>query len=740
MFSLLLKSSSAFKIHQVSIMQESSRNDIFRRMVKSMHVEPEILDALTEHQKAVLFSAIRLEQIERYNKWDADQELMSKNSQTNESENNDKSNGKQSKRHVNYLCGSDGKLIVTTAAAPDYDRTNYSDYGSPRSTDATSKPIVVIREFEPNYNQSESSSPKTTAEKCIFTTNVTLPTTTVTSFVNSNSPTTSSTILSSSTANTIITYKSDKQCSENSIRLIQPNVYQRQFDSSVSESYDSSSCTCDSSSYTNSSATSTMNSSASISSKTTNSSISDPLIIIPNYPSSSLNVDHKSNQSSTDVFLLSPRPFIKIIISINIQNNQTNRTSGHHISIITSSIRDDHSILKKSSDSIIIASPSSQRNNNLPKIQFTSNSYPPHHVHYDIDNNNIIRQEVDEDEITINNDNILHVYNNKLNNTTVIVTASPYNNTSNIDKTIKLYDSSISSNNGSSASSYTDIFHCDLREQTNNYLQINNDDDFSTKISNNFKNNFENKIYEQKNTSTDIRGDYHQDSDVSISDVIPYSPSVKTLKRFILSRSPASSPSITTPAITSPLSMINYSMNEKITSPKLIHPTNSSLSRSRFSRISLLTNNHKIKQQDHDFLTSFCLPTMSPTDEVCRSTTSSLPYSQLATNFSRQNETQQIQQITPFSSYQQQQRTTPSSSYFIQDNSTSKVRQISIDEDDGGTGMLFNGSTSSFYFEKLCISQKFSVCLIKFNVEEHRFSTLTTYHTHLSFIQTIKNM
>lgn len=35
-----------------------------------------------------------------------------------------KSNNNQSKKRVNYLCGPDGKLIVTTALAPDYDRTN----------------------------------------------------------------------------------------------------------------------------------------------------------------------------------------------------------------------------------------------------------------------------------------------------------------------------------------------------------------------------------------------------------------------------------------------------------------------------------------------------------------------------------------------------------------------------------------------------------------------------------------
>nr|CAH8863366.1 unnamed protein product [Trichobilharzia regenti] len=109
------------------MIQEPTRSELFQRMVKNMQVEQEILDALTDHEKAVLFSAIRLEQIKRYKKWDADQEILKKNS-----ENDGKSdNSRHSKRHVNYLCGSDGKLIVTAAVAPDYDRTNYSDcYGS----------------------------------------------------------------------------------------------------------------------------------------------------------------------------------------------------------------------------------------------------------------------------------------------------------------------------------------------------------------------------------------------------------------------------------------------------------------------------------------------------------------------------------------------------------------------------------------------------------------------------------
>ncbi|KAH8874052.1 SH2 domain-containing protein [Schistosoma japonicum] len=50
--------------------------------------------------------------------------LILKNNLT-ETDTDDKlNNSDHSGRRVSYLCGPDGKLLVTTATAPDYDRTN----------------------------------------------------------------------------------------------------------------------------------------------------------------------------------------------------------------------------------------------------------------------------------------------------------------------------------------------------------------------------------------------------------------------------------------------------------------------------------------------------------------------------------------------------------------------------------------------------------------------------------------
>ncbi|CAI2732192.1 unnamed protein product [Schistosoma spindalis] len=267
-----------------------------------------------------------------------------------------KSNNNQSKKRVNYLCGPDGKLIVTTALAPDYDRTNHSDgYGSSGTTsNNSSKSIVVIREFESSTNSSElngmnltmttnSTTPTRTTIttttttaittpttiKSIFTTNVTFSTTTLTNTINSNSVASSTTNVSYSTDNASMTHRNDQQRHENSVRLIQPNLIQGSFDSSVSE-HDSTSYTYDSSSYSFSSTTAPTNSSINTASKTIDSSISDMLSVANNNSKSSLNNNNRNSNNNSNnnininnndhTFILSPTPFNR---KLNL-NQQTN--------------------------------------------------------------------------------------------------------------------------------------------------------------------------------------------------------------------------------------------------------------------------------------------------------------------------------------------------------------------------------------------------------------------------------
>ncbi|CAH8638331.1 unnamed protein product [Schistosoma rodhaini] len=333
-------------------MQEQSKRQKFLSMVEKMYVEPEELEELTEHEKFALFSAIKSEQIKRYNKWIADQEHFSKNTDDGKSNNN------QHKKRVNYLCGPDGKLIVTTALAPDYDRTIHSDGCRSLETapNISSKSIVLIREFESTTKSSEpngmdstitanSTTPtKTTIAtttttaittpttvKSIFTTNVTFSTTTLNNTINSCSVANNTTNVSYSTDNAIMTYKNDKQRHENNVRLIQPNLIQGSFDSSVSE-YDSASYTYDSSSYSFSSTTAPTNSSINTASKTIDSSISDVLSVGNNNSISPLNNNYQnvSNNSSNNnninnnyidhTFILSPTPF-KRKLNLNQQTN-----------------------------------------------------------------------------------------------------------------------------------------------------------------------------------------------------------------------------------------------------------------------------------------------------------------------------------------------------------------------------------------------------------------------------------
>ncbi|CAH8626516.1 unnamed protein product, partial [Schistosoma haematobium] len=58
-------------------MQEQSKRQKFLSMVEKMYAEPNELEELTEHEKFALFSAIKSEQIKRYNKWVADEEQFS---------------------------------------------------------------------------------------------------------------------------------------------------------------------------------------------------------------------------------------------------------------------------------------------------------------------------------------------------------------------------------------------------------------------------------------------------------------------------------------------------------------------------------------------------------------------------------------------------------------------------------------------------------------------------------------
>ncbi|KAK4468672.1 hypothetical protein MN116_007855, partial [Schistosoma mekongi] len=329
-------------------------------------------------------------------------------------------NNDHSGRRVSYLCGPDGKLLVTTATAPDYDRTNHSDGYRPSGNISvnSSKQIVLIREFESLKPSSEVSATNLvttttttittaittvpTTIKSIFTTNVTFATTTLTNTTNCNMTTNNTTDVSYATENTIMTSKDDKQCCDNGVRLIQPNVIQRSFDSSVSE-HDSTSYTNDSSSYSYSSTSNSSSSSTNTSSKTMDSSISDTLFIASNNPKSSLNIHSHNNNlkfnnrqnSITNALLLSPTPFNrKIVLDSYLNNHQfTTSTLNSTKTTITTTNYNDSSIrngntkkcINKDNDSniqiqtnghyiSIITSPVQDENNNQIILRNVNNS------------------------------------------------------------------------------------------------------------------------------------------------------------------------------------------------------------------------------------------------------------------------------------------------------------------------------------------------------------------------------
>ncbi|CAH8863571.1 unnamed protein product [Trichobilharzia szidati] len=687
-------------------------------------------------------------------------------------------------------------------------RNSSDGYGSSGNDSTTSsKSIIVIRDFERSGQHSETSGAvKTSIEKCIYTTNVTLPTTTITNSVNSSSATNNATITvpssasasppSSTTTNTIVTYKNDKQYPENSIRLIQPHINQKQFDSSVSESYDSSSYTCDSSSYTNSSTVSS-----------TNSSINSSVVVV---------IVHQQVEQQIQYYSSSP----KTNINVNRENTNTihpGQESGHYISIITSSIHEDNNTSKK--DSTIIVSPPPPptttiiRSRQSNAIDFSSSGQSSTYANrnnntsINIDNRNNVRNvncvyndsdndddgdaddvdsDDDEDEVTINtndkiniksnkinyiyhdepnNTHIIHKYHNTLNNSTVIVTASPYNknNSSNnnsnntrnnvddgntsdtLSKAVN--NSSISSVNGANSvgSTQSDNYRIEKPKQAVNYYRTNTTNIHNTSLHNSRgSNTFQLTMYPNQNeninnsnsnsnNNNNKQRECVQDSDVSFCDIIPMSPSTsKSLKRFILARSPASSPSIlTTTSNSAPPSPLitNNNLNDKTRTPldSVLLSSNTRIQSNQLSRVGFANDKNKTSatapstttsttatSQHHNVVTSFSLPSKTLVNENVGdddedvdgdngdgddgrnrwTLTPFAPYNRSNASFSQRSELQLRHQATPLLAYQHQHQQhnqriiTPNSNnnnYVIRDISTVKSQNISSDEENRNT-------------------------------------------------------
>ncbi|CAH8603486.1 unnamed protein product [Schistosoma guineensis] len=619
-----------------------------------------------------------------------------------------------------------------------------------------------------------------TTIKSIFTTNVTFSTTTLTDTLNSSSVANSATNVSYSTDNASMAYRNDKQRHENSVRLIQPNLIQGSFDSSVSE-HDSTSYTYDSSSYSFSSTTAPTNSSINTTSKTIDSSISDVLSVANNNSKSSLNNNcrnssnnsnnniNNNNNNNDHVFILSPTPFNRKL-NLNQQtnnhfvpslsnttnyndnttscNNIPSQANGQYISVIKPFIQDNENNQNSfkgmnnnnapliTNETVATMTKNATQSNHFysPEIETTLNLYSHSNDFYNNNNDNaridIQRKgggkgvqmnsqekitEFKNNNIDTNNhrnnykhqesDNtdtlIICISNNNRNNTSVVMTTTtPYDSNDNNNNNNSYVDTSniimrttnpdynsidVSSSINSSTSSITSNnrnCYLDLDKQLNNNKQINNSS-MNLKNSCDTKNAFDFTMHNRPNNNinssitilNDPSNTTNQGSDVSIDDAMPLSPRTtattnKTLKRFVLTRSPLSSPSVTTPTSISPAPIHqNHHINERTPPSSAIENTNLSITKSHFNRISLL-NNQNYDQIDPSFSSS-----TSELDKISSSITfSSNPSNHtMMTRFTKQPEPQQLRQenkqLSSLIKHQQpQQRITLNNNNYNDDN------------------------------------------------------------------------
>ncbi|CAH8608028.1 unnamed protein product [Schistosoma curassoni] len=720
-------------------MQEQSKRQKFLSMVEKMHAEPNELEELTEHEKFALFSAIKSEQIKRYNKWVADEEQFSKNNGLNKENTDDgKSNNNQSKKRVNYLCGPDGKLIVTTALAPDYDRTNHSDgYGSSGTTSNDSfKSIVLIREFESPSNSSElndmdstmttnsTTSTRTTITtttstaittpttiKSIFTTNVTFSTTTLTDTLNSSSVANSATNVSYSTDNASMAYRNDKQRNNHFV----PSL-------SNTTNYNDNTTSCNV--------------------PTMNGHCKNCHNIIDN---NNNNINNNNNTNSN---------------KINNDHNDKNipcQANGQYISVIKPFIQDNENNQNSfkgmnnnnapliTNETVATMTKNATQSNHFysPEIETTLNLYSHSNDFYNNNNDNaridIQRKgggkgvqmnsqekitEFKNNDIDTNNhrnnykhqesDNtdtlIICISNNNRNNTSVVMTTTtPYDSNDNNNNNNSYVDTSniimrttnpdynsidVSSSINSSTSSITSNnrnYYLDLDRQLNNNKQINNSS-MNLKNSYDTKNAFDFTMHNRPNNNinssitilNDPSNTTNQGSDVSIDDAMPLSPRTtattnKTLKRFVLTRSPLSSPSVTTPTSISPAPIHqNHHISERTPPSSAIENTNLSITKSHFNRISLLNNPYNLSHQNYDQIDPSFSSSTSELDKISSSITfSSNPSNHtMMTRFTKQPEPQQLRQenkqLSSLIKHQQpQQRITLNNNNYNNDNLSS---------------------------------------------------------------------
>ncbi|VDP32510.1 unnamed protein product [Schistosoma mattheei] len=646
-----------------------------------------------------------------------------------------KSNNNQSKKRVNYLCGPDGKLIVTTALAPDYDRTNHSDgYGSSGTTSNDSfKSIVLIREFESPSNSSElndmdstmttnsttptrttitttTSTPITTPTtiKSIFTTNVTFSTTTLTDNLSSSSVANSATNVSYSTDNASMAYRNDKQRHENSVRLIQPNLIQGSFDSSVSE-YDSTSYTYDSSSYSFSSTTAPTNSSINTTSKTIDSSISDVLSVANNNSKSSLNNNcrNSSNNSNNNninnnndhVFILSPTPFNRklnlnqqtnnhFVPSLSNTTNYNDNTTSCNVPSMNGHCKNCHNIIDNNNIN-------NNTNNNKINNDHNDKNIPSQTNGQYI---SIIKPFIQDNENNrnsfngINNNNAPLITNETVATMTKNATQSNHFYSPEIETTLNLYSHSNDFYSNNNDNTRIDI----QRKSGGKGVQMNSQekitDSMNLKNSYDTKNAFDFTMHNRPNNNinssitilNDPSNTTNQGSDVSIDDAVPLSPRTtattnKTLKRFVLTRSPLSSPSVTTPTSMSPAPIHqNHHINETTPPSSAIQNTNLSITKSHFNRISLLNNPYNLSHQNYDQIDPSFSSSTSELDKISSSITfSSNPSNHtMMTRFTKQPEPQQLRQenkqLSSLIKHQQpQQRITLNNNNYNNDNLSS---------------------------------------------------------------------
>uniref|UniRef100_A0A3Q0KMW1 Putative sh2a n=1 Tax=Schistosoma mansoni TaxID=6183 RepID=A0A3Q0KMW1_SCHMA len=673
-------------------MQEQSKRQKFLSMVEKMYVEPEELEELTEHEKFALFSAIKSEQIKRYNKWIADQEHFSKNTD------NGKSNNNQPKKRVNYLCGPDGKLIVTTALAPDYDRTIHSDGCRSLETapNISSKSIVLIREFESTTKSSEpngmdstitadSTTPtKTTIAtttttaittpttvKSIFTTNVTFSTTTLTNTINSCSVANNTTNVSYSTDNAIMTYRDDKQTNNHFIPSLSNTI-----------NYNDNTTSCNV--------------------PTMNGHCQNCHNIIDNNNNNNNNNKINNDHNNKNIQSQTNGQYISIIKSF-VQDNENNQNSFKKINNSSAPIITNETVATMTKN---VTQPNHFYS---PEIETTLNLYSQSNdFHSNNSNNNNARIDVqrkgggrgvqvdNQEEITqFKNNNIdinMHrndykhqesdntdtlivcISNNNRNNTSVIMkTTTPYDNndnsnnryvdtnniimrTTNSDHNNIDVSSSINSNTSSIVSNNRN-YYLDLDKQLNNNKRINNNS-MNLKNSYESKNAFELTTHNRPNNSnnstitilTDPSNTTNQGSDVSIDDAMPLSTITttnKTLKRFVLTRSPLSSPPVTTPTSVSPAPYHqNHHINERTPPSSVMDNTNSSITKSHFNRISLLNNPYNLSHQNYGQIDPSFSSSTSELDKISSSITFSSNPSDyiIKTSFTKQPEPQQSRQ------------------------------------------------------------------------------------------------